>query len=377
VYAKLIKVHMFIFLLLLLLPGCTNQQPILVGLSMELTGRRGELGVEARDGALLAVDQINASGGINGRPIKLLVRDEKGEPDLARQMDAELVEAGVVAIIGHITSEQTVAVFDQINETGIVLISPTSSSFQFSNQADYFFRVIPGNDFYGKTLAKHIYNNHNIHTITGIYDIGNHAFTETFWLSTKEEFEALGGDASQEFTFVSGETDLQNLMELVSAVDPEAVVFISSPVDTALMIQYARQSGIESPMFSSSWAETQEILNKGGAAVEGLEMVSVYSSTNTFPQLKMFVDDFVARYKRAPAFPAVYAYESVLVLAEALEQTGGKAEGLPEALITIEDLEGVQSNISIDKYGDVSREIYIDAVKDHQFITIATILPEE
>ena len=90
--ARLAKIWILTFLFLLMIPGCASQQPILVGLSMELTGRRSDMGVESRDGALLAVDQINDNGGINGRPIKLLIRDEKGEPELARLMDAELIE---------------------------------------------------------------------------------------------------------------------------------------------------------------------------------------------------------------------------------------------------------------------------------------------
>ncbi|MBN2499409.1 MAG: ABC transporter substrate-binding protein [Anaerolineales bacterium] len=374
---RLVRTFISVILLLFIIPGCAGQQPILVGVSMELTGRRGDLGVEARDGAILAVEQINANGGVNGRPIELLIRDDKGDPELARQLDADLIDAGVVAIIGHITSEQTAAAIDQINAAEVVLISPTSSSSYFSNQADYFFRVTPGTDFYGEALAKHIYNNRDIREIIGIYDISNQAFTEALWFSAKEAFEALGGDASQAFTFFSGETDLKELMELVSEDEPEALVFISSPVDTALMIQYARQLGITSRLFSSTWAGSQELLDKGGAAVEGLELISVYNMANTSPNFQDFIDDFKARYNRAPGSTAAYGFEAVILLVEGLRQTEGQAEGLPEALTSIKNLAGVQSGISLDQYGDVSRDVFIDAVINRQFVTIATISTEE
>ncbi len=374
---RLVNMCIAVCLLLLMIPGCTNQQPILVGLSMEMTGRRSDLGVEARDGVMLAVDQINAAGGINGRPIQLLIRDEKGDPEMARQMDAELIEAGVVAILGHTTSEQTAAVLDEINEAEVVLLSPTAASSDFDHQGDYFFRVMSSNYAWGRVTAKYIYQSRGLHRIVGIYDIGNRSYTETFWNVVSEEFEALGGDASQSFVYISGETDLQALMETVSEVETDGLVMVSSPVDTALMVQYARQFGIECPIFSSPWAETSELLNKGGAAVEGLEMVSAYNFSDSSPNAQAFRSDFITRYNRAPGFPAAYAFEAMLVLAEALRITGGKAEGLPEALLSIEDFEGVQGSISIDPYGDVTRDIYITTIKDRQFVTTAIISPEE
>lgn len=95
--------------------GSATQEPSLVGLAADLIGSQGDLGVEARDGALLAVSTINDREGIKGRPIKLIVRNDRGEPKIGRQADAEPVEIGVVAIIGHMTSGQTAAVIDQIN----------------------------------------------------------------------------------------------------------------------------------------------------------------------------------------------------------------------------------------------------------------------
>ena len=166
-------------------------------------------------------------------------------------------------------------------------------------------------------------------------------------------------------------------MENVSGVDTGALVFISSPVDTALMIQYANQFGISEPMFSSTWAESQELLSKGGTAIEGLEILSVYNFSNTSPNFQRYLERFEERYNRIPGFTAAYAYESILVLAEALKQTDGKAEGLREALTNIKNLEGVQGDISIDQYGDTSRDIYIAIVRDRQFIMRATISPGE
>ncbi len=116
-----------------------RSRAFLLGFAGELTGRHAGMGVDGRDGAILAVDEINKTGGINGRKIKLIIKDDKGDPEVARRVDVELIKQGVVAIIGHITSGQTAAVLEQINKANVVLISPAASSIQFSGQADFFF----------------------------------------------------------------------------------------------------------------------------------------------------------------------------------------------------------------------------------------------
>jgi branched-chain amino acid transport system substrate-binding protein len=139
------------------------------------------------------------------------------------------------------------------------------------------------------------------------------------------------------------------------------------------MIQYIRQQSADIPLISASWAQTSELLAKGGGAVEGLHLVALYDLDNQDARFQKFVQSFEKRYNRTPDFSAAYAYEGVLVLAEALKQTGGKAEGLPEALVNIKDLPGVQGSISMNEYGDAKRSFYVAVVEDGQFQVIDTV----
>jgi branched-chain amino acid transport system substrate-binding protein len=320
----------------------------------------------------LAVEIINDNGGINGRPIALIVKNDRGDPARARQVDEELVEQGVVAIIGHMTSGQTAAVIDQMNKAEVVLLSPTATSTQFSGQADYFFRVLPSTDQLGKALGAHIHSR-GVRQVSGVYDLGNRAYTETMWQATQAEFSRLGGEIGPVFTFISGETELRILMNELNAAKPEAVLFISSAIDTALMAQYSRQQGLTSRLFAAAWSQTNELLEKGGQAVEEIEIISLYNGQNTYPAFQEFVDRFTERYNRQPDFAAAYAYEAVLVLVQALKQTDGEADGLSEALTVIKNLEGIQGAISLDKYGDVKRDTYIAVVNDGRFEIVKTV----
>ena len=115
-------------LAMVVLTACLKKEPIQVGLAAEITGKHSEIGVFVRNGTELAFEEINAAGGVSGRKLALLVRDDLGTAEGARQADRELIRAGVVAIIGHATSQQTLHGREVTEGAQIVLISPTTST---------------------------------------------------------------------------------------------------------------------------------------------------------------------------------------------------------------------------------------------------------
>jgi len=356
--------RMSLFIILILLAGCRSRDPIRIGFAGELTGLRSGLGVDGRDGAQLAVDVINERGGIRGRSLELIVKNDKGDPEGARQVDAELIEAGVVGIIGHMTSGQSAAVIDQMNDSGVVLVSPTSSSDQFTGIEDNFFRVMPTTNIHGRALANHMANFHQYENIAGVYDLANRAFAETLWFVIHDELQRLGVDMLSTYNFTSEQTDLKALAAEIVAGEPDAVVFVSSDVDTALLAQHIRQQGSDVPLFSSGWALTSELLAKGGSAVEGLEIVALYNLDNEYPKFQEFRERFVERYNRLPGFGSAYAYEAVLLLVEGLKEGN---EDLSHALTEVQMIEGVQGTIIVDKFGDVNRTVFIAVIEDGEY----------
>ncbi len=360
---------------LLLLVQCAGPKPILIGFASELTGKRGELGMASRDGTQLAIDEINSTGGINGQRLELLIRDDLGAPETARQVDAGLVEKGVVAVIGHATSGQTAAVFEQLNQAGVIFLSPTSTSTDFSRQNDYFFRMVPDTDLLGQTLARQMINE-GLHKVIGIYEWQNRSYAGRLWAAAQAEFEQLGGETAGVYTYTSGVDDVSGLIARVPVHSAEAMVMVSPAVDTALMVQYVRQENETVRFFSVPWSQTPELLQKGGRAVEGLELVVLYNPQSTYPPFVKFFSEFKERYGYDPDFAAAYSYEAIWLLAEALKQNGGRAEGLREVLAQIRRIDGIQSPVILDEYGDCNRPIYIARVENSAFNIFATINPE-
>lgn len=129
-----------------------------IGFSGTLTGRGTEFGTRDRNAAQLAVYEINKNGGIKGRPLVLITKDDKNDPDTARKVDQELIDAGVVAIIGHPTSHMTLASVALMNTIKMLMISPTTSTTNLTGIDDYFIRVTPDNRAIAHEHADYTYH---------------------------------------------------------------------------------------------------------------------------------------------------------------------------------------------------------------------------
>jgi branched-chain amino acid transport system substrate-binding protein len=367
------------FLLLLGLAGisissCRAPDPIKVGFVAGLTGRTAALGVDGRDGVLLAIDEINESGGIDGRSIELIIRDDLATPEGALAADRELIAENVVAIIGHMTSETMMGVWSLVEESGVVFVSPTVSTPQVSGLADHFFRLMPANSTQASRLASYAADDMGIKSVITFYDEDNLAYTQTYRDSFGERFERSGGQILQDFPFSSSDQpDFRPMLELVEEISPDTIFIVASATDTALIVQQARLMGFEEQILICNWALTDDLLQNGGQAVEGVLAITSHDESDQSVGRLEFQEHFLERFGRRPTFGAVYGYEAALVLGEALEKTKGQSEGLSEALLETKDFAGINGQITLDKYGDVLRAVYLVTVKDGKFTTIAVL----
>ena len=166
-------------LLMVGLSGCEKKkQPLKIGFAGSLTGRYSDLGVAGRNGATLAVEQINEAGGIHGRLVELIVKDDKNDPEVALQIDKELIEDGVAAIIGHMTSVMSTAVLPLINavlplinKEKIVMVGPTTTTNELTGLDDYFFRTVSPDFQQMRQLIHYIFDEKKLRTLAVAYDL--------------------------------------------------------------------------------------------------------------------------------------------------------------------------------------------------------------
>ncbi len=359
-----------LLILAVFLTGCANRnEPVKIGFSAQLSGPGGTPSTIVRNGAVLAIEQINAAGGINGRPVELIIKDDRGDAETAFRVDRELYEAGVEAIIGHTISSMSAAVLDFINEKELLMLSPTSSAEYLMYRDDYFFSLYPSNRLLAITAAEFAFHQLELRKLNTIIDTFNSYYTENYFNRFSEHFESIGGSMEVEVRYDStAEPQFSSLTDDLLQGAPDGLFLISASLDTALIIQQLYKRNVRVPLIGVEWSENQELIDQGGPFVEQLYISNLYNTDTTDERYQTFIQDYVERYQAVPTRGAAIGYESAMILTHALERKK-RTQHLKEVLLST-TFEGLQEDISFTEDGDVDRNIYIHTVRDHTFVTV-------
>ena len=289
----------------------------------------------------------------------------------AKTAENKLIDAGVVAIVGHLTSGQTAAGYQVATERKTVLISATSSTATLTGIDDLFFCTTPSTYYLGSEFARYIFLERGITSMAIILDADNYAYSSSLADAFTVSFTDLGGVISTRISY-SGNTitDFIPYVYGLRLSNPHAVLIIASPPDAGIIAQQIRLQKWAIPLFSAPWARGEELLRNGGSAVEGLELIIAYDSDSSNARLDAFTSHFFDRYTREPAFTAVYGYEVIQVLASALEKTNGQAAGLADALSNLSGVETLTATMVLNEYGDTSQPLFIQKVRDGKYTTV-------
>ena len=352
----------------LLAMTCTRKpEAIKVGFVGGLTGRTSDLGISARNGVVLAVEEQNAAGGVAGRPIALITKDDKQDPETALKVDLELIQEGVVAIIGHLTSQMSVEAVPLVNQRHIVMLSPTTSTSQLAGKDDYFIRVIVSVADSIRHLAGYAYHDLGLSRVVVAYDTSNRSFTEEYFTIFSSTYESMEAGQVIPVAFESGgATSFADLATRMLAEAPDGIVIAANALDTAILCQQIRQRTATVKLLASGWAYTSDFLQHGGPAVEGVIFPQWYDPQSASPAFKAFATRYEARYGKFPNFASMFGYDAAKVLIEALHITQDPAR-LKAVILDQGNFQGLQGEIRIDRFGDALRKFYLFIVRNGKF----------
>ena len=343
--------------------ACTRSEPILIGMVSGLTGRHSDLGISSRNGATLAVAEINEAGGVAGRRLEMVVRDDGQDPEQARRAVTELVDAGVVAMIGHVTSSMAAATLPIVDRAQVLMISPTVSSTDFSGRDDWLVRLMVANDVAAARIAEAAVERAHLRRVAVIHDTTNASYGRTYAAGFRRGLEARGSTAV-DFTFASGAgASFAGLAEEVLRSGVDGVMVIANALDTAGIFQQLRKRSATVRLLGSDWGFTQEILAQGGAATDGAFFPQAVNMMDASPRFRRFLDAYDARFHRPADFAAVVSYEAVQLLAAGLRRDASRG-GIRRAVLDLGTVQGLQGPIRLDRFGDVERPDYLFTV-DH------------
>jgi len=349
------------------LTACGEETSLKIGFVGGGTGRIADLGVAGPDGVLFAVEERNRAGGIAGRMIELVVRDDRQDEDQAKRAVEDLLSEEVIAIVGPMTSSMAVVIKPIIDAGQTVTISPTAKTDQLSAQDDFFLRVTTPLSSNARKLAAHAVNDLHLQKFAVIYDLSNRAFSETWLNYFKTTLQEQKGTVVAEEAFNSDPSvPFMPIAERIMASEPDGVLFISNAIDTALLAQQLNKLGSRTPLFSSEWAFTTDLISFGGRAVDGMSSYHSFNSNSEEPRYREFKEGFIQRFGYMPAFASVLAYDAASFLFAGLEKNPER-QGLKKTLLDLGPFQGLQSQFKVDKFGDVERRLFQTVVDDGQF----------
>lgn len=349
-------------LLVFLLTACGQQEPLKIGFIGGLSDRNSDNGQSGLNGATLAVEQFNRAGGIDGRLVEIVARDDAQRPETAESSAKELVDAKVEAIIGPFTSGMAEVIVPITQKAGVFEISPTVTSMAFFGKDDNFFRVNRTTRDNAQDYAK-VMVGRGQRNIAVAYDTRNRNFTES-WLN---EFRtAIAGEHAAVAVAVPYEsaanTDFTQIVEKMIAARPDSLFFISGALDVARLAQAARKLAPALPVGAAEWAATEQLIELGGEFVEGLLIVQNFDRDDPSPRYRDFAEAYFKRFQRLPGYSSVSAHDAATVVLNALKQKK-HGESVKAAVLRAGPYQGLQQEIAFDKNGDTRRRVFFRVIR--------------
>ena len=376
---------------------------IAIGVLSSFSGTSAANGPTVRNGVQLAVDRLNAAGGVIGRKLEVVVGDDRSDRTAAAAAATELIGKNVVAIVGpNSSSSAREALLNATVAKGIVLISPAATSPSLTDPTQvaaqgWFFRTVPHDGFQGRVLARKASGAG--HAKLAVIHVDS-PYGQGLAGSLKAAFEAEGGRTATLVPYPEAATPKASYADVVGQAleaGPDAVVLVGYPGESSVMINDWRLSGRGA---SLKWYFADALQRR--SFVENVaDAKSLEGQLGTAPATSpTFAADYKAAYGEDPSFAAAAAYDAAMLVALAVEagksadrlqirenlravSAEGEAVGpakVAEALQAIRagknvDYEGYAGRVDLDQFGDVATAAYeIWTVKDRQIVSTGEVL---
>ncbi|GEN35634.1 MULTISPECIES: ABC transporter substrate-binding protein [Aneurinibacillus] len=345
-------------------------ETIKIGANLEMSGGVASYGQSAVEGLELAIEEINKEG-INGKKLELVKVDNKSEAAEATSGAIKLASQDkVVAIIGAATSTNTLAQVQVAQDNKIVLLTPTGTNPTITNKDgkvnDYVFRTCFIDPFQGTVAANFATNDLKVKS-AAIFIDSSSDYAKGLAASFEEAFVKAGGKVVAKEAYVAKDTDFRATLTRIKSANPEFVFLPGYYEEVGLILKQARELGLNVPfMGGDGWDSPKLVEIAGAKALNNTFITNHYSSGDSDPAVKKFVDAFKAKYngKSPDAFNAL-GYDSAYFLADAIKRAGDADPAkIKDAMAQTKDLQLVSGKLTINEQHDPIKSAVILEYKE-------------
>jgi len=336
---------------------------IKIGVNYELSGAVATYGQSSVDGVTLAIDEINAAGGILGKQVEMVTIDNKSDAAEVVSVATRLMtEEGVCAVIGPATSGNFKAELPIALENGIPVISgsATANDVTSGNTKEYTFRICFSDNFQGVAMANYAFKNLGAAKVAIVQDKSSD-YAEGLAASFSATFEELGGEIVAAEAYTTGDTDFNAILTSLASKEFDAIWLPGYYQEVGLIIKQARALGIECPILGADGFDSPVLAELAGAdALHDVYYSNHYSSLNEDETVAAFIEAYKAKHGVDPdAFNAL-GYDAAKLICDAIERAGAAdPEAIKDALAATSDFKAVTGTLSIDENHDAQKALVV------------------
>jgi branched-chain amino acid transport system substrate-binding protein len=350
---------------------------IVVGEYGSLTGSEATFGKSTDEGVQLKVDEINNTGGVNGRKLQVKVEDDQSSQTEAATAVQKLIDRDrVVAILGEVASGNSLAAAPICQNRQVPMISPASTNPEVTRKGDYIFRVCFIDPFQGTVMAKFAAQNLKLKRVAIFKDQGA-PYSTGLADNFRTAFTGLGGTIVEEESYTKDDTDFKAQLTAIKAKNPEAIFVPGYYTQVGTIGRQARELGISVPLLGGDGWDSPKLFEGAGNALEGCYFSNHYSAEDKAPAIQQFIQAYKARYNgQIPDAMAALGYDATGVLADAMKRAKSlSGPDLREAIAETKEFAGVTGKITIDAERNARKPAVVLQVKGQGYKYVTTIQP--
>jgi len=327
--------------------GFLSAEIVPIGAVLPLSGQVAFYGTESRDGAILAIEEINDAGGLLGRMLRLVPEDDQGDAAISNQAFTKLVTVDRVGfVIGSSTSGATNGMTQLAQQRGVIVMTPSGTNINITTAGDYIFRACFIDPFQGVAAADFAFETLGARRAAVLYDAGA-AYNTDLADEFKKQFRANGGEVVSDEAYQSGEVDFNAQVTRIRAQNPDVVYLPNYYNDVALQIKQLRTQGINAPFLGGDgW---DGLLDYVGDEALNSYWIAMFSADTTEPKGVAFVRAFQARFGRTASAFAAVGYDSMMLIADGIKAANSFDPALVKGAIARINGPYVTGNIRYDE----------------------------
>ena len=370
------KSTFMVSLVLILIMGCfctiaLAVEPIKLGVAAPFTGDYAQFGEYTKDGVELAVEEINAAGGVLGRPLEIVYGDDKGDSKEAVSVAQRFAsDSSITAIVGHFFSGATLAAGPIYQQNGIPTIAMASTNPEVTNIGDYVYRINVGDNYQGSQLANLLYSE-GYKKASIIYDNSDYGkgVSDVF----ANRFIDIGGEVLINDSYMgTQDKDFSIILTKIANSDTEVIMLASYYPEAALIKRQARNLGIEVPFYGSDSLYTTDFITLAGADAEGTYVVAYFHESDPSDAAQEFIAKFKGKYNKNVDAWSPYCYDAIYVMADSIERAGSTdREAIKDAISATSNFQGATGVTTFEGAREpLGKELLLLVVENGEYIVV-------